>query len=76
MLWGGSGRVGLIFPPNWVGSVGACGFAVLCVRMYFDDFSVINKSMEGFWIGFGVVSRCVDGGLLMKFKLQHGKIES
>ena len=44
-----------------VGSVGACGFAVLycivirMILMYLNDFSVINKSMEGFWYGFGLV---------------------
>ena len=37
------------------------------MKMIFDDFNIINKSMEGFWIGFGVVLGCADGGLLTKF---------
>ena len=61
-----------------VGSVGLAVWSVrmcillVCVifviRMIFDDFSIINKSMEGFWIGFGVVSGCADDGLLTKLK--------
>ena len=34
----------------------------------FDGFRGINKSMKGFWIGFGVVSCCADDGLLTKLK--------
>ena len=51
---------------------------IFVIRMILDDFSIINKSMEGFWIGFGVVSCCADGGLLTKFKkliFRHGEIE-
>ena len=44
----------------------------IVIRMILDDFSVINKSMEGFWIGFGVVSCCVDGGLPTKNSLNLG----
>ena len=46
--------------------------------MILNGFRLINKSMEGFWIGFGVVSCCADDGLLTKLKkliFRHGEIE-
>ena len=51
LCWG----VGSVFPPKrsvgW--SLRFCGF--VCLNVDKNDFNVINKSMVGFWDGFGLV---------------------
>ena len=53
-VWGGR----VVFPPNWFGRL---ELAVLRFCVFDDlnvdknDFSLINKSIAGFWVGFGIV---------------------
>ena len=47
------GSVG--FPAKLVGSVRVCGFDDVCVWSLFVFNVYKNKSIVGFWVGFGLV---------------------